>query len=233
MSATIKEIFSSVQGEGTYIGHRQIFIRFCRCNLNCAYCDTDFKAQEFCQIENIPGSGIFEQILNPIAKNDLITTIENLDLKKHHSLSLTGGEPLLYTDFLKRFLPELKIKKYLETNGTMPEQLKEVIELLDIISMDIKLPSSTGLNAFEKEHLEFIKIAKQKDVFAKAVISSKTTDEEVEFLTKIAKKIPLVLQPITSYDIDIKVSPQKLFNILDKIPNARVIPQTHNYIGIL
>ena len=40
--AKIKEIFSSIQGEGEYIGCKQIFIRFCACNLNCAYCDTDF-----------------------------------------------------------------------------------------------------------------------------------------------------------------------------------------------
>lgn len=233
MSATIKEIFSSIQGEGPYIGERQIFVRFCNCNLNCQYCDTNFKEEEYCQVEKIPGSNNFEKILNPIAKNDLITLIENFDIKKHHSISLTGGEPLLYTDFLKKLLPELNIKIYLETNGTMPNELKEIIDLIDIISMDIKLPSSTGLKGFEQEHLKFIKIAKQKEVFAKTVITSKTTNEELEFLNKVSNKIPLIIQPITTYDIDFKVTPQKLFYILDKVPKARVIPQTHNYIGIL
>ena len=38
----IKEIFESIQGEGLYIGSKQLFIRFCACNLKCKYCDTPF-----------------------------------------------------------------------------------------------------------------------------------------------------------------------------------------------
>ena len=40
----IKEIFESIQGEGNYIGYNQLFIRFCKCNLHCKYCDTDFTS---------------------------------------------------------------------------------------------------------------------------------------------------------------------------------------------
>ena len=40
----IKEIFTSIQGEGTYVGEKQTFVRFCKCNLACKYCDTDFSA---------------------------------------------------------------------------------------------------------------------------------------------------------------------------------------------
>ena len=41
-TAKIAEIFDSIQGEGPYIGYRQLFIRFCGCNLLCDYCDTEF-----------------------------------------------------------------------------------------------------------------------------------------------------------------------------------------------
>jgi len=44
--ADIAEIFSSIQGEGLYVGRRQIFIRFCGCNLNCRYCDTETSASD-------------------------------------------------------------------------------------------------------------------------------------------------------------------------------------------
>ena len=40
----IKEIFASIQGEGIFVGVKQIFVRFCRCNLACKYCDTDFSS---------------------------------------------------------------------------------------------------------------------------------------------------------------------------------------------
>ena len=40
----VKEIFASIQGEGPYVGYKQLFIRFCGCNLNCGYCDTEFDA---------------------------------------------------------------------------------------------------------------------------------------------------------------------------------------------
>ena len=39
----IKELFASIQGEGPFIGYKQVFIRLCGCNLKCKYCDTDFE----------------------------------------------------------------------------------------------------------------------------------------------------------------------------------------------
>ena len=53
--ANLIEIFSSVQGEGKYVGCRQIFIRSAECNLNCAYCDTNFKRAAFCNVETFAG----------------------------------------------------------------------------------------------------------------------------------------------------------------------------------
>ena len=35
----ITEIFCSIQGEGLYLGQKQIFVRFAHCNLDCDYCD--------------------------------------------------------------------------------------------------------------------------------------------------------------------------------------------------
>ena len=45
--------------------------------------------------------------------------------------------------------------------------------------MDMKLPSSTQQRAFWKEHEEFLKIAKKKEVFIKAVITSQTKTKAV------------------------------------------------------
>lgn len=228
----IKEIFLSIQGEGPYIGYRQLFIRFCNCNLECDYCDTDFSVKD-CNIEFEPGSGEFKRIRNPLEERDLTKIIRRF--QDYHSISLTGGEPLLAYKFLQNFLPQLKSKIYLETNGTLPEELGQIIDLVDIISMDIKLPSSTGMKSFFKEHYDFIEIAlrAKKEIFAKAVVTEKISRTEVDYLSQTAQKIPLIIQPVTSKDEKIILSREKLFQISEKIPEARIIPQTHNYLNIL
>ena len=43
--AKIREIFTSIQGEGPFVGYKQLFVRFSKCNLNCKYCDTDFSPE--------------------------------------------------------------------------------------------------------------------------------------------------------------------------------------------
>lgn len=136
MNTKVKEIFASIQGEGPVVGYKQLFIRFCDCNLRCRYCDTDFNIND--SLEYSPAQ-LFEKI----------TT--DYDLETFHSISLTGGEPLLSVAFLQEFLPLVygKTKIYLETNATLGENLEKIKGYIDIISADIKLESSTGLNTME------------------------------------------------------------------------------------
>lgn len=228
--AEITEIFSSIQGEGIFIGARQVFVRFKKCNMECVFCDTtnDAPAKEYSPIQ-------------------LMREVRSLEEAKgvHHSVSLTGGEPLVYSDFLAEFLPMLKkesLKSYLETNGTLPDKLKEVIEFVDIIAMDFKLPSSTGERAYWKEHLEFLKIAKRKKVFVKAVVTPDTKksdiEEAVSLIKAVNKNIPFIMQPATpikNFDKDIGES--RLFEFLDialknEVENSRVIPQVHKVLGV-
>ncbi|MDR1327800.1 MAG: 7-carboxy-7-deazaguanine synthase QueE, partial [Heliobacteriaceae bacterium] len=150
----IKEIFASVQGEGPYVGVKQLFIRFCGCNLKCSYCDTDFSdGEEF-------------------SPESLAARVKEFDHLSPHlplnSISLTGGEPLLQTEFLKKFLPLTGKKIYLETNATLPDKLLEVKPFIDIVSADIKLESASGENVFEL-HEEFFTNCSGLETFAKIV----------------------------------------------------------------
>lgn len=245
--AYISEIFSSVQGEGIYVGVRQIFIRFAGCNLNCIYCDIPRarKPSKFALVENFAGERNFVKCNNPLKLTRVIEFVEKLNLVKHHSISLTGGEPLLQVDFLVNFLPVIKwqgldLKIYLESNGTLPKKLSKVINPIDIVAMDIKLPNNLDGRSFFAKHQKFLEIASSKEVFVKIVITEKSEEKELieslKTIKKVNPEIPLVLQPV-SKDKDIK--PPDLEKILkfqeisqNILKNVRVIPQVHKILKL-
>jgi organic radical activating enzyme len=122
--------------------------------------------------------------------------------RNHEFVSLTGGEPLLHADFIRDLLSELggrHFKFYLETNGTLPDELKKVAAGIEIVSMDIKPPSACGRDLWES-HRAFLKTADGK-ALVKMVIARETLESEVErasaLVASVDRKIPFVLQPAT------------------------------------
>lgn len=187
MKAKISEIFKSIQGEGVYQGIEQVFVRFYGCNVHCSFCDTKIASYK---------EKTIEEVLCDISS-----------LGECNFISLTGGEPLIHTEFLKTLsvkLRDLGKTIYLETNGIMYENLKEVISLVDIVAMDFKLPSSTKLIGFWQEHERFLKISKAKEVFIKAVIGKDTQAEDIVESIRIIKRakpdVPFVLQPQNPFE---------------------------------
>ncbi len=226
--ADIIEIFSSVQGEGPFTGVRQVFIRFDACNMECTYCDVERKTP-----------------VKKFSSDKLLSIVRQLYYEKgeHHSVSLTGGEPLLYKDFLGHFLPLLKnskFKTYLDTNGTLPDELSRLIDFIDIISMDIKLPSATRSPECWETHKNFLNIARRKSCFIKAVITDNTTEEDIvkaiSLIEAVDKELLLVLQPVWPNKKERKVKTTLLFDYLflaeKKLKNVRVMPQAHKLLGV-
>jgi 7-carboxy-7-deazaguanine synthase len=246
-SASLIEIFSSIQGEGLLIGARQVFLRFQSCNLDCIYCDTGRNViSEFCTIEASPGRRDFVQVSNPIDIERVIKLLEKWQQGWpgiHHSISLTGGEPLLNHEILRTWLPALQkqLPIYLETNGTLHAILASLIGYFDHISMDIKLPSTSGHPELWELHREFLKIAVQKDVFVKIVIGEQTEDWEIiracKLISSINTGIPLILQPVTLEKGEIGISPVKTLEFHELatgyLREVRIIPQTHKFLGQL
>ena len=107
-NSPIVSVFSSIQGEGLYVGRPHLFIRFAGCNLNCSYCDTPegLAIPEYCRIETAPFSQISHKCRNPVETGYLLHTIKRLTalFPRYHAIALTGGEPLLHTTFLKVLL---------------------------------------------------------------------------------------------------------------------------------
>ncbi len=245
--AYISTIFQSIQGEGVYIGQRQVFIRFAGCNLSCAYCDTQtshsFSGQELEKTCVCKKKDEVKKLINPVSVPEAAETVDSFISSGNlfHSVSLTGGEPLLQVSFLSSFLPLVKLPKYLESNGTLPDRLEEIIDLVDIIAMDYKLPSATKCGDYHIEHGKFLEVALNKEVFVKAVFSKETKVQEIDDMGRlIAEKdnnVFLVLQPASSgRTFKSAPSPEQclVFHSVAKrsLKNVLVIPQAHKIIGL-
>ena len=111
----VKEIFYSLQGEGCHTGRAAIFVRFAGCNLQCPFCDTDFKNGE------------------EITDLEVLNKIEQLS-EDCKFIVLTGGEPTLQVkdDFI-RLLQRKGYYVAMETNGT-----REIPQLIDWVTVSPK-----------------------------------------------------------------------------------------------
>lgn len=240
------EVFSAIQGEGPIVGQRQIFVRYLGCHIQCAYCDTPatHTRQRQCRIEQTPGKRDFIQFPNPVIHQDLLKYIHQLEAFPglHDSISLTGGEPLQHIRSLLTLIPLLKpdFKIYLESDGILYQNLEQVLDQIDMVGMDMKIPSATGLQAYWEEHRKYLALAARTDVFVKLVLTRDTTLEELdtalEIVRNVDRDILLVLQPVTPYGI-VRFPPEPEQILLwqararQVLRNVRVIPQTHKMIG--
>jgi len=142
-------------------------------------------------------------VLNP-AKMDDIPEIEVLEMLKERKkfldgVCITGGEPTIHPK-LGNFLSKVKELGYdvkLDTNGTKPEVLRELIagKLVDYIAMDVK----AGLLSYDKvtqtivdkeKIKESIDLIKQSGVdyeFRTTVVPDIIDEEEIESIGELVK----------------------------------------------
>jgi organic radical activating enzyme len=252
-TANLIEVFSGIQGEGLNVGTRQIFIRFGSCDLRCHYCDSShtWTKQPSCQIEQSPGQRDFLIYENPVSMEQLLEWVDRQNKPGlHDSISITGGEPLLHGVFLREFLPAVKLRTklpiYLETGGHRPEQLSMVLKDIDLVGMDIKLPSVSNENHW-KSHGQFLQLCHDRgcSIFIKMIISDRTTlidlTQGAKLIKNVSPLIPVFLQPMTgikSIVTEEVLNPPTPQQVLDWqehmktiISDVRVVPQTHRFIG--
>lgn len=244
--ARIHEIFSSLQGEGPWTGQRHIFVRFDGCDIRCRYCDSMAAVQagdqgEFCGAQIAAGSKERERVANPVSPRALTVFCSRLIIPgpSRPVISLTGGEPLLQALFLKEWLPATRqtFTVYLETNGIHHEAMKGICDLVDIVSVDFKLPSATGLRPFWDEHRKFLKTMHASQYFVKAVVTNDTKEDDIlttaGIIADADRSRVLVIQPASG-----PLAPEstKLMQFQDAalgiIDDVRVIPQTHIILNV-
>ena len=144
---------------------------------------------------------------------------------------------LLKPTRLHQFLNKKRqTKVYLETNATLSNNLEKIKNLIDIISADIKLETSTGLNTFDK-HREFFTHCNGIETFAKIVFDKNITEEEIKTCAEIGNEfnIELVLQPKMIED-KMSVNSDFCNELLEKFTalhhNTRLIPQVHKFLDV-
>lgn len=132
------------------------------CSFRCDYCHNPDLVLNFDKIPDIDANEI----------------IDYLKSKKQwiDGVCITGGEPTIHKD-LPLFISELKkigMKVKLDTNGTNPSMIKELIDkkLIDYIAMDIK----TILEDYEK--VAAVHVDKEKIKESVSIIKNSSIDYE-------------------------------------------------------
>lgn len=247
-TGVVHEIFSAIQGEGLFVGFRQLLLRFHGCNLNCVYCDTPASkgaTPEFCRVELNAGLREMVLMVNPLSTADILSVIKQLQKGfSHHSVTFTGGEPLLHVEMLASLITPLQqqgLPVHLETNGTLWQQLASLPEAPAYIAMDIKLPSIAGECVNWDEHARFLDKAISRyqlpaeHIQVKIVFGEDSLDDVTKAAVLVAHaavNLPVILQPLSASSVSTLRAPepetvleaQRI--VAQMLPIVRVIPQT-------
>jgi len=245
----LHEIFSSFQGEGPLVGQRMVFVRLEACNLHCTYCDSLpalTRQPTFCVVpygEELPPR-LLPNPASPALVAELVEEIDRAALSTHRAVAFTGGEPLLQPDFLRELLPLLRRPRrrtYLETAGTLPDQLRAVLPHVDVVAADLKVPSATSEELPVEAAAEFLRIAHASpaDLFVKMVVGAETTADEIaRLLTRCLPdpSIPVILQPVTKVaagpDPPTLARLESLQREASRLAfDVRILPQVHVALG--
>lgn len=172
MGYTVKELFYTLQGEGSHTGRAAVFCRFAGCNLwsgresdrlsaTCRFCDTDFIGTDG------PGGGKFA---SADALADAVLACWDAHARSHPErrfVVLTGGEPLLQVDAaLCRSLHARGFYLAIETNGTQPLPIGPPADCIDWVCVSPKAGSTLVLSAGDELKLVFPQPGAEPERFA-------------------------------------------------------------------
>ena len=132
----ITEIFFSLQGETSSVGHPTVFVRLTGCPLRCQYCDT---AYAFSGGKNM-------------TVDEVIQNIEKYSTKY---ITVTGGEPLAQPECfpLLSALCDRGYRVSLETSGAL--SVKSVDPRV-IKVVDIKTPASLEMSKNDLSNMDYV-----------------------------------------------------------------------------
>ena len=214
---TVKELFPTLQGEGTHTGRAAVFCRFAGCNLwsgreedrasaICQFCDTDFVGSDGA------GGGKFETAAS------LADAIENSWRStsagpQQRYVVFTGGEPLLQLD--EELIAALHQKGFevaIETNGTI-----KVPKGVDWVCVSPK--AGSDLIVLQADELKLVIPQNDHQALEKLMARFEGMDYRNRFL-----------QPMDGKNL--KSNTELAVSLCQKRPLWRLSLQSHKLIGI-
>ena len=251
----VAEVFSAIQGEAALVGERQVFVRLTGCNIRCAYCDQPEALERVagpCRIERTAGRRDWSVEASPLGFDRVVDAVGSLwGQLPHHSISLTGGEPLLQGTRVERLVERFASHGWpvmLETNGTLLPPLRRVGSQVDYISMDLKLRSVDGELVAPTTQAKFLaeSLASGATTWVKVVIGADTDHDEFDAAIAMVAAasaerptpVEVFLQPVTPFGtVATAPTPEQVLELHERAlrihPRVRVVPQTHKAIGQL
>ena len=208
----VKEIFYTLQGEGTHAGRPAVFCRFTSCNLwtgrekdrhraVCQFCDTDFTGTDG------PGGGRFATPLE-LAEAVTRTWPGGFSEDVQPFVVCTGGEPLLQLDGPAiRAMQQAGFEVAVETNGTIEAPLS-----LDWVCVSPKAGAPLRQPVGDELKLVYPQEGASPEMF-----------EHLAFPR-------LLLQPMDGPDRDVNTKLAVEYVLAH--PRWRLSLQTHKYLGI-
>ena len=195
----VSEIFTSFQGEGPYVGTPSTFLRLYGCNLDCEWCDTDISTYEMLSVDDVA-----EILLTQMEFNNIKTLI------------ITGGEPTLQMEEIKRLIKELPddIRIQMETNGSIFEYIPEIEYVIS--PKEDKEKVFKNYYAYENTFFKFV-ITSQDDL-----------DEVIALKEKYDYDKPIWLQGEFSKDAEMADLIRENF---PRLENVKLSVQTHKYLN--
>ncbi len=259
-SAPVLEVFASIQGEGAFVGEPQVFLRLAGCPLRCRWCDTpaSWRVREGSTARIATAHGAVRREPAWATPFQAACWIAECEPGAQRTVSVTGGEPLLWPGFLHALRGMTGARRlHLETAGAHPRALGAVLERFDHVSLDLKpdadldapeeVPAAGAAEASPRTAAEWsaarracLALVAGRDACAKIVVSGeREPDDFVALLEEVedcAPRLRVILTPATamggvrapSMDLVLAVAERAHDRDLD----VRVVPQVHRLLSL-
>jgi len=259
------EVFASIQGEGAFVGEPQVFLRLRGCPVRCRWCDTPgslrVRSSDRARIAATAERGGDRREDPWVTPFRAACWIAEVEPGAPRTVSVTGGEPLMWPEFLLGLKSMLTPRRvHLETAGAHPRTLARVIDAFDHVSLDLKVdgdldapeeladtatkPTSEKTPRTRAEwraaRESCLALVVDRDACGKIVVSGERSADEIapilDEVERCAPRLTVYLQPATPMGGATAPSPETLALLVemarDRDLAVRVMPQVHRALGI-